>query len=71
MAPEGRPGSRLEQQCGRWAFDHVALLVWRPPFLTLTLFIAMFERDHGPAGVPIRLRPGIEHVTLPYPDIAT
>ncbi len=30
------------------------------PFLTLTLFIAMFERDHGPLGVPDRLRPGAQ-----------
>ena len=31
------------------AQDHVALFeLGAHPFLTLTLFIAMFERDHGP-----------------------
>ena len=53
--------------------DHVALFgLGAHPFLTLTLFIAMFERDHGPLeyqkayGRILR-----QHYSLPYPDIAT
>ena len=39
--------------------DHVALFeLGAHPFLTLTLFIAMFERDHGPLEYQIGLRPG-------------
>ena len=41
------------------------------PFLTLTLFIAMFERDHGPLEYQIAYGKAMEHLTLPYPDIAT
>ena len=41
------------------------------PFLTLTLFIAMFERDHGPLEYQIAYARAMEHITLPYPDIAT
>ena len=40
-------------------------------FLTLTLFIAMFERDHGPLGYQIAYARAMDHITLPYPDIAT
>jgi hypothetical protein len=42
------------------------------PFLTLTLFIAMFERDHPE---PLSYQKGygaaLAHLSLPYPDIAT
>jgi hypothetical protein len=42
------------------------------PFLTLTLFIAMFERDHaGPLGFQLEYAQRLSHFTLPYPDIAT
>ena len=52
--------------------DHVALFqLGAHPFLTLTLFIAMFERDHGPLEYQIAYGRAMEHLTLPYPDIAT
>ena len=42
------------------------------PFLTLTLFIAMFERDHPePLGFQLEYARRLQHFTLPYPDIAT
>jgi hypothetical protein len=42
------------------------------PFLTLTLFIAMFERDHEqPLGFQLEYAQRLKHYTLPYPDIAT
>jgi hypothetical protein len=53
--------------------DHVALFqMGAHPFLTLTLFIAMFERDHTePLGFQLEYARRLAHVTLPYPDIAT
>ena len=52
--------------------DHVALFgLGAHPFLALTLFIAMFERDHGPLEYQIAYGKAMEHLTLPYPDIAT
>ncbi|GAA5190528.1 hypothetical protein GCM10023322_45860 [Rugosimonospora acidiphila] len=42
------------------------------PFLTLTLFIAMFERDHEePLAFQREYARKLSHFTLPYPDIAT
>jgi hypothetical protein len=42
------------------------------PFLTLTLFIAMFERDHEePLGFQREYARRLAAFTLPYPDIAT
>lgn len=41
------------------------------PFLTLTLFIAMFERDHEPMGFQTVYAWRLSHFTMPYPDIAT
>ncbi|MEV4174782.1 hypothetical protein [Nonomuraea sp. NPDC049709] len=42
------------------------------PFLTLTLFIAMFERDHAePLGFQLEYARRLSHHSLPYPDIAT
>lgn len=42
------------------------------PFLTLTLFIAMFERDHEqPLGFQLEYAVRLQHFALPYPDIAT
>jgi hypothetical protein len=42
------------------------------PFLTLTLFIAMFERDYAePLGFQKEYARRLQHLSLPYPDIAT
>ncbi|MEQ7128151.1 hypothetical protein ABN034_26985 [Actinopolymorpha sp. B11F2] len=41
------------------------------PFLTLTLFIAMFERDHEPLGFQQEYARRLAHFTLPYPDYST
>jgi hypothetical protein len=52
--------------------DHVRLFeMGAHPFLTLTLFIAMFERDHGPLEYQIAYGQAMKHLTLPYPDIST
>jgi hypothetical protein len=53
--------------------DHVALFeLGAHPFLTLTLWIAMFERDHDePLGMQLEYAAKLAHVSLPYPDIAT
>ncbi len=54
------------------AHDHVALFgMGAHPFLTLTLFIAMFERDHGPLEYQKAYGAAMRHLTLPYPDIST
>jgi hypothetical protein len=42
------------------------------PFLTLTLFIGMFERDYAePLGFQLEYAAKLGHWKLPYPDIAT
>ena len=42
------------------------------PFLTLTLGIAMFERDHAePLGYQLDYARKLSHFTPPYPDITT
>jgi hypothetical protein len=42
------------------------------PFLSLTLFIAMFERDHAePLGFQLEYAQRLSHFTMPYPDITT
>lgn len=41
------------------------------PFLTLTLFIAMFERDHEGLGFQLEYARRLAGRTLPYPDIST
>jgi hypothetical protein len=52
--------------------DHVRLFeMGAHPFLTLTLFIAMFERDHGPLEYQKAYARAMQHLHLPYPDIAT
>ena len=53
--------------------DHVTLFeMGAHPFLTLTLFIAMFERDHDePLGFQLEYARKLAHFTLPYADIAT
>jgi len=41
-------------------------------FLTLTLFIAMFERDYDePLGFQLEYARRLSHFALPYPDIST
>ena len=42
------------------------------PFLTLTLFIAMFERDYDePLGFQLAYAARLAHFSQPYPDITT
>ncbi|MFG1922154.1 hypothetical protein [Cryptosporangium sp. NPDC048952] len=54
------------------AQDHVRLFeMGAHPFLTLTLFIAMFEHDHEPLGYVKAYAQRMSHISLPYPDIAT
>jgi hypothetical protein len=55
------------------AHDYPALFaLGAHPFLTLTLFIAMFERDYAqPLGFQLEYARGLAHQTLPYPDITT
>jgi hypothetical protein len=53
--------------------DYVALFeMGAHPFLTLTLFIALFERDHPqPLSYQRRYAQALAHITLPHPNIAT
>ena len=52
--------------------NHVKLFeLGAHPFLTLALFIAMFERDHGPLEYPMAFGARLQHFSLPYPDITT
>ena len=53
--------------------DHVALFdLGAHPFLTLTLWIAMFERDHDePLAMQLHYAAKLADRSLPYPDIAT
>jgi hypothetical protein len=53
--------------------DHVKLFeLGAHPFLTLTLFIAMFERDHAePLAYQLAFAQRLKHFDMPYPDIAT
>ncbi|MBM9508678.1 hypothetical protein [Actinacidiphila acididurans] len=55
------------------AHDYPALFaLGAHPFLTLTLFIGMFERDYPePLGFQHEYARRLSHMTLPYPDIAT
>ena len=53
--------------------DHAALFeMGAHPFLTLTLWIAMFERD---ATEPLAMQRNyaikLAHIQMPYPDITT
>lgn len=42
------------------------------PFLTLTLFIALFERDYSePLAFQMEYGRNLKHWSLPYPDITT
>ncbi|MDA8276647.1 MAG: hypothetical protein M0Z45_00380 [Actinomycetota bacterium] len=53
--------------------DKVALFAMGAhPFLTLTLWIALFERDfEEPLGMQLDYAKALEHFKLPYPDITT
>ena len=53
--------------------DHVTLFAMGAhPFLTLTLFIAMFERDNTePLEYQKRYGAALAGFSMPYPDIAT
>ena len=52
--------------------EHVTLFgMGAHPFLTLTLFIALFERDHGPLEYQRAYGAAMAHLSLPYPDIST
>lgn len=53
--------------------DQVALFgMGAHPFLTLTLWIAMFERDFDePLGMQLDYARKLAHLSLPYPDITT
>jgi hypothetical protein len=53
--------------------DHVALFeMGAHGFLTLTLWIAMFERDFTePLGMQLDYAAKLAHVSLPYPDVST
>jgi hypothetical protein len=52
--------------------NHVAMFeLGAHPFLTLTLFIAMFEHDHEPMAYVREYANRMSHVRMPYPDIAT
>jgi hypothetical protein len=55
------------------AHDYPALFaLGAHPFLSLTLFIAMFERDHAePLGFQLEYARRLAGFTLPYPDIGT
>ena len=55
------------------AHDHVRLFeLGAHPFLTLTLFIAMFERDNAePLEYQKAFGARLAHFDMPYPDIAT
>jgi hypothetical protein len=55
------------------AHDHVALFeMGAHTFLTLTLWIAMFERDFTePLAMQLDYAARLAHVTQPYPDIST
>jgi hypothetical protein len=55
------------------AHDHVKLFeLGAHPFLTLTLFIAMFERDNTePLEYQKAFGMRLAHFDMPYPDIAT
>jgi hypothetical protein len=62
-----------EERAALIAHDHVRLFaLGAHPFLTLTLFIAMFERDNTePLEYQKAFGTRLAHFDLPYPDIAT
>lgn len=62
-----------EERAALVGHDHVKLFeLGAHPFLTLTLFIAMFERDNTePLEYQKAFGARMAHFSLPYPDIAT
>jgi hypothetical protein len=62
-----------EERAALIAHDHVRLFeLGAHPFLTLTLWIAMFERDHDePLAMQLDFAAKLSHMNLPYPDIST
>ena len=72
---EVAPGSRSDdaEREALASHDYVKLFeLGAHPFLTLTLFIAMFERDYQePLGFQRKFGADLAHFTLPYPDIST
>ena len=74
-AGEASTWLRLEEaeRAALVAHDYVKLFeLGAHPFLTLTLFIAMFERDHAePLAFQKEYALRLAHFDLPYPDIAT
>ncbi|GHJ35703.1 hypothetical protein [Streptomyces sp. TS71-3] len=75
VAAEETTWTRLtgEERAALVAQDYVAIQeLGGHPFLTLTLFIALFERDYPePLGFQREYARRLAHWTLPYPDIAT
>ena len=55
------------------AHDYASLFeLGAHPFLTLTLCIALFERDHEePLGFQLEYARRLQHISLPYADITT
>jgi hypothetical protein len=62
-----------EERAALIAHDHVKLFeLGAHPFLTLTLYIAMFERDNTePLEYQKSYGARLAHFSMPYPDIAT
>jgi len=62
-----------EERAALVAHDYPTLFAMGAhPFLTLTLFIAMFERDFDePLGFQLQYAKALEHFSLPYADITT
>jgi len=73
--PEASTWQRLtdEERSALIEHDHCKLFeLGAHPFLTLTLFIAMFERDHAePLAYQLAFAARLQHFEMPYPDIAT
>jgi len=73
--PEASTWQRLtdEERSALIEHDHCKLFeLGAHPFLTLTLFIAMFERDNTePLEYQKAYGARMAHFALPYPDIAT
>jgi hypothetical protein len=62
-----------EERAALRSHDQVALFdLGAHPFLTLTLWIAMFERDFSePLGMQLDFAAKLADRSLPYPDIST
>ena len=63
----------VEERTALATHDHPALFAMGAhPFLTLTLWIAMFERDYTePLAMQHDFAAKLSHISLPYPDITT